>query len=77
LTFGEHLVRQTKGLLEDEVDPLPMDRRAGSFALLVVFPLLEGQLHKPRVVRVMRVEPVRKHALQHRHREERAGHVDQ
>ena len=77
LPLDEHLIRQAERLLEDEVDPLPVDRRVRPFALLVVLPLLEGQLDQPGVIRVVGVEAVREHPLQHRDREERAGDLDQ
>ena len=77
LSFGEYLIRQAERLLEHEVDPLAMDRRGGPLALLVVFPLLKGKLHEPRVVRIVSVEAVREHSLEHRDREERSGDVDQ
>ena len=77
LPFGDHLIRQAERLLEDEADPLPVDRRVRPVALLVVLPLLEGQLDQPGVLRVVRVEPLREHPLQHRDREERPGDLDQ
>ena len=55
LPLDEHLIRQAERLLEDEVDPLPMDRRVRPLALLVVLPLVEGQLEQAGVLRLVGV----------------------
>ena len=54
-----------------------MNGRIRSFALLVVLPLRKGQLQEASVVRVMGIEPLREHLLQHGDREERPGDLNQ
>ena len=77
LTFRQHLTGQPERLLEHEANPLPMDRRSWRIAVPILLPLVKRQPQHPDMIRVVGVEPLRKHPLQHRHRQERAGDLDQ
>ncbi len=72
LPLDDHFIRQAERLLQDEPDPLPMDRR-----VRIVFPLLKRQLQNPAMIRIMRVQSLRQHAIQHRDRKERPGDLDE
>ena len=77
LTFRQHLTGQPERLLEHEANPLPVDRRSWRVAVPIVLPLIKRQPQHPDMIRVVGVEPLRKHPLQHRDRQERAGDLDQ
>ena len=77
LTFRQHLIGQPERLLEHEANPLPVDRRSWRVAVPIVLPLVERQPQHPDMIRVVGVEPLGEDPLQHRHREERAGDLDQ
>ena len=77
LTFRQHLTGQPECLLEYEVNPLPVNCRSWRLAVPIVLPLVKCQPQHPDVIRVVGVEPLRKHPLQDRDRQEGAGDLDQ
>ena len=77
LPLGEHFVGQPSVSVEHELDPRPVDGRIGRVAVLVVVPLLVRQPQQPDMIRIVGIEPLRKHPHQHRQRQERAGDLDE
>lgn len=77
LPFGQHVVAEAERLPQHEVDPGAVDGRLGTWAILVVFPLLECHVQGAEVFRVMRIEALGEDLLQHRHGQKRAGDFNQ
>ena len=76
LTFHQH-VAQVERVVEHPVDPLAVDRRIGSVAVLVLIPLL---LHLPQrlgMLRVVGVHPLRETLDEHRQTQERSRDLDE
>ena len=77
LPFGQQLVGQLQRLPQHVADPGGVDGGIRREAALVVGPFLVGRAQFARVGRIVRVQPLREGAHQHRHREERAGDFEE
>ena len=77
LALGQHFAGQPEGLRQDELDPGVVDRLARPAALLVLLPLVVGGAQHPGLFRVVGIEAGGEDPLQHGHRQERPGDLDQ
>ena len=77
LALGQHFAGQPEGLRQDELDPGVVDGLARPAALLVLLPLVVGRAQHPGLFRVVGIEAAGEDPLQHGHRQERPGNLDQ
>ena len=79
LTLLEKILGVSQGFDQDVLDPCPVHGRVETHGLRsgFVVPLLIGDLEILQMFRVMRVQALGKHAIQHRDREERPRDLNQ